>query len=122
MTEERTAVVSDSQKCPISGKEGAGCPMAFMGIGQGPAAAQKSADVATPGTARVSKPAATSGFMAGKSLIASVEKNTQNEGSFIYRLCPLHWDDHTIKVFLIVAALSWASGIFVGWNLHKQLT
>lgn len=111
----------DTQKCPISGKEGAGCPMAaIMGIGKGPAAAQQ-AGAAKQGTDTAAKPAGTSGFMAGKSLIASVEKNNGNEESFLYRLCPLHWDEQTIKVLAFVAAISWTSGVLVGWNLHRQL-
>jgi len=109
------------QKCPISGKEGAGCPMAFMGIGKGASAAEQ-AGPAKSSTSTSAKPASASGFMAGKSLIASVEKKNTSDESLLYRLCPLHWDDQTIKMLILVAAVSWTSGAFVGWNLHKQLT
>jgi len=100
------------QKCPISGKAGI-CPMTMMGINVKPKAK----------SAPPSGSNATSGFMAGKSLIAAVEEN--NSGSseewWVYRLCPLHWDDQTMKAFLIVAAVSWFSGVWIGWNLHKQV-
>mmetsp|Transcript_128441 Transcript_128441/g.287164 ORF Transcript_128441/g.287164 Transcript_128441/m.287164 type:complete len:495 (+) Transcript_128441:61-1545(+) len=106
----------DVQKCPISGKEGAGCPMSkMMGIGGGGGSA-------AAGKAPAEKAAAAPGsFMAGKSLIASVEKSSASQESFLFRLCPLHWDDNTIKMIILIAAASWVSGVFVGWKLHKEL-
>jgi len=93
------------EKCPISGKEGT-CPMAAI-LGGGASASQEKAEQK-------------SGFMAGKSLVASVEK-TNSEESFLYRLCPLHWDDKTIKMVVMIAFTSWMSGIFVGWNLRRAI-
>jgi len=110
---------SDSQRCPISGKEGSGCPMAaMMGIaGKAPAKKGEGAEK--------KKASAKSGgkFMAGKSLIGHVEeqKSSGSGESWLYKLCPLHWDDNTTRLLLLVAATSWISGIFVGWQLHKQL-
>mmetsp|Transcript_53565 Transcript_53565/g.96114 ORF Transcript_53565/g.96114 Transcript_53565/m.96114 type:complete len:486 (+) Transcript_53565:91-1548(+) len=101
-----------SEKCPISGKEGT-CPMAaILGGGKTPAKAPSA-----PATG--SKPQGT--FMAGKSLVASVEKKSSSEESLLYRLCPLHWDDKTIKMVVMIAVTSWMSGIFVGWNLRRAL-
>jgi len=107
---EVAAAAGDSQKCPISGKEGIGCPMSTFGIVK-----KKEAPKAAP------KAGAASGFMAGKSLIAAVEETNTTEDWWLSRLCPLHWDGSTMKAFVVVAAISWLSGIFVGWNLHKQL-
>jgi len=62
------------------------------------------------------------GFTAGKSLIAeAVETQAEEQESFIWKLCPLHWDDNTTRLLIAVAASAWMSGIFVGWQLHKQL-
>ncbi|CAK0887472.1 unnamed protein product, partial [Prorocentrum cordatum] len=75
--------------CPISGKEGGSCPMAMFGMDMGPAKPVGS----TAGAA--------SGFMAGKSLIATVDKQKAlggDGGSILYKLCPLHADDATLKV------------------------
>ena len=36
-------------------------------------------------------------------------------------LCPLHWDDKTIKMVAMIAVASWMSGLFVGWNLRKMI-
>lgn len=97
----------DGQKCPISGKEGAGCPMSAFGIGpsKGKAAAPKAKAGAL----------ATTGFMAGKSLVASVEKASCSEDWWLSRLCPLHWDAQTARTFAIIAALCWLNGAFAGW-------
>lgn len=112
----QAASEADGQKCPISGKEGT-CPMAsIMGIG----GAKASQDSSTS-SASTSENGKAKGFMAGKSLVASVEKKNSSEDSFLYRICPLHWDDNTIKMVFVVAACSWLSGIFVGWNLRKML-
>lgn len=103
-------------KCPISGKEGAGCPMAFMGIG-----AKSSPDPAPATGSSAPAPAAPkTGFMAGKSMVAAVQSTTSND-SILYKICPLHWDAQTTNLLVLVAAVSWISGIFIGWNLHKQL-
>eukprot|EP00931_Biecheleriopsis_adriatica_P107991 TRINITY_DN82323_c0_g1_i1.p1 TRINITY_DN82323_c0_g1~~TRINITY_DN82323_c0_g1_i1.p1 ORF type:complete len:484 (-),score=113.40 TRINITY_DN82323_c0_g1_i1:53-1504(-) len=107
-----TAPAGDGQKCPVSGKEGT-CPMAaIMGIGAAPSSDQGTAS----GKADQAK-----GFMAGKSLVASVEKQSGSQESLLYRLCPLHWDDKTIKMVVMIAITSWVSGIAVGWNLRKIL-
>jgi predicted heme/steroid binding protein len=116
---ETAAGTPDSQKCPISGKEGMGCPMSFMGIGAGKQteAAQPVKEPTAKATAK-----AKSGFMAGKSLVAAVEKPKSSGGeSFLYKLCPVHWDDNTMKLILVVAALSWASGFFVGYKIRGSL-
>lgn len=112
-TASASAAEADSQKCPISGKEGVGCPMAmFMG-----GAAPKPKPKATPkGEAGGPK----TGFMKGKSMIAAVSESKGEGESFIYKLCPLHWDDNTTRLLITVAAAAWVSGIFVGWNLHRQ--
>eukprot|EP00440_Ansanella_granifera_P076517 gb/GFBE01083032.1/.p1 GENE.gb/GFBE01083032.1/~~gb/GFBE01083032.1/.p1 ORF type:complete len:491 (+),score=122.77 gb/GFBE01083032.1/:1-1473(+) len=105
------AVAGDGQKCPISGKEGT-CPMAaIMGIG---GKAPETAAASTSSSADKS-----TGFMKGKSLVASVDKNSSSQESLLYRLCPLHWDDNTIRMVVVIAVASWASGIFIGWNLRK---
>lgn len=99
------------EACPISGKVGT-CPMAgIMGI---PAAKAK---------AEPKPPAPAGTFMAGKSLIAAVDdaKGSTNGESFLYKICPLHWDDNTTRLLVLVAATSWISGIFIGWQLHKSL-
>ena len=93
------------ERCPISGKQGT-CPMAsIMGISKDSSTSKE----------------ATSGFMKGKSLVASVQKKDSMEESLFYRLCPLHWDDKTIKMVMMIAAASWLSGLFVGWNLRKMI-
>lgn len=107
---DNAAPSSDTQKCPISGKEGT-CPMAgIMGIGK-----------SGPAPKAEGKPATNSKFMAGKSLVAAVEKGNSSGDSFLYRLCPLHWDDNTMRLLVLIAATSWVSGIFIGWNLHRAL-
>jgi len=103
---------ADSQKCPISGKEGVGCPMSMFGVNVG--AAPKPKAKATP--------KATTGFMKGKSMIAAVSDSKGEGESFIYKLCPLHWDENTTRLLITVAAAAWVSGIFVGWNLNRQWT
>mmetsp|Transcript_8163 Transcript_8163/g.19481 ORF Transcript_8163/g.19481 Transcript_8163/m.19481 type:complete len:487 (-) Transcript_8163:88-1548(-) len=108
----KTEAQGDGDRCPISGKQGT-CPMAaIMGI-------QKPSDKAQANQS----PTAPSGgaFMAGKSLVASVQKKNSFEDSLLYRLCPLHWDDKTIKMVFMIAAASWMSGVFIGWNLRKML-
>lgn len=99
------------EACPISGKVGVGCPMSMFGAL--PKAKPKPKPKETAG--------AKTGFMAGKSLVAHVNEATSGGDSFIYKLCPLHWDDNTTRLLLSVAAAAWISGIFVGWNLHRQL-
>ncbi|CAE7506572.1 vem-1 [Symbiodinium natans] len=102
---------AEGDRCPISGKQGT-CPMAaIMGI-------QKPAEKAEPAALGTSSGGA---FMAGKSLVASVQKKNSFDDSLLYRLCPLHWDDKTIKMVCMIAAASWMSGIFIGWNLRKML-
>jgi len=117
---ETAAGAPDSQKCPISGKEGVGCPMSFMGIGVGKQT-EASQSVKEPTAKATAK--GKSGFMAGKSLVAAVEKpKSSGDGeSFLYKLCPVHWDDNTMKLILFVAAISWASGFFVGYKLRASL-
>jgi heme oxygenase len=103
------AAASDAtQKCPISGKEGVGCPMSMFGI--------KPAPKETPATSTVSN----SKFMAGKSMVAAVESKAATR-SLLDLLCPLHWDRQTTRVVTIVAAVAWLSGIFIGWNLRKTI-
>ncbi|CAE8741283.1 unnamed protein product, partial [Polarella glacialis] len=105
-----SAEAADGGTCPISGKVGV-CPMAsIMGIG---GAKTAGGDKKTAGDGKASA------FMGGKSMVASVQKNNSSEESLFYRLCPLHWDDKTVKMLIIVAVTSWISGIFVGWNLRK---
>merc|ERR1712151_1073318 len=81
--------------------------MSFMGIGVG-----KQAEASQPNDAPAAKAKAKlkSGFMAGKSLIAAVEKPKNSGESFLYKMCPVHWDDNTMKMILVVAAVSWMSG------------
>jgi heme oxygenase len=98
------------QKCPISGKEGVGCPMSMFMGGAAP----------TPKAKAAPKTEAKTGFMAGKSMIAKVNESKVEGESFIHKLCPLHWDDNTTRLLITVAAAAWVSGIFVGWNLHKH--
>jgi len=96
------------EKCPISGKEGVGCPMSMFGIDVKPKAK------ATP------KAKTAGAFMKGKSMVEAVKDSSGTTGeSFIYRLCPLHWDDNTTRLLIVVAAAAWLSGIFVGWQLRK---
>eukprot|EP00928_Gymnodinium_smaydae_P010587 TRINITY_DN13990_c0_g1_i1.p1 TRINITY_DN13990_c0_g1~~TRINITY_DN13990_c0_g1_i1.p1 ORF type:complete len:525 (-),score=102.31 TRINITY_DN13990_c0_g1_i1:202-1725(-) len=114
----KPAEATDSQKCPISGKEGAGCPMAMFGIGTG----AKSEGAAATTSSSAPAGSNSSGFMGGKSLVASVEKTTAKEESLLYALCPIHWDGQTIKVILAVAVCSWLSGLFVGWKLKGYFT
>lgn len=103
--------------CPISGKVGMACPMSMIGIDvKKSSAPSKPAPGSTAGAA--------SGFMAGKSLIATVERQQKlggNNDSILYKLCPLHADEGTLKVLTAVAAISWVSGAFIGWKLHQQL-
>merc|ERR1711915_875228 len=81
-TAEAAAGATDSQKCPISGKEGMGCPMSFMGIGVGK---QEKASQPNDAPAAKAKANSKSGFMAGKSLIAAVEKPKNSGESFLYK-------------------------------------
>lgn len=97
-----------TEKCPISGKEGVGCPMAMFGVAIPKAKAKPK-----------SEPAKT-GFMKGKSMIAAVSESKGEGESWIYKLCPLHWDENTTRLLLTVAAAAWVSGVFVGWNLNRQ--
>jgi len=108
------AAEGEEARCPISGKIGAGCPMATFGIVKPKAKAAPAAPSASSGG---------TGFAAGKSLIASVEQSGSGSGDdwWLSRLCPLNWDEQTTKAFVIVAAVSWFSGIFVGWNLRKAI-
>merc|ERR1712032_278980 len=99
--------VEKSEKCPISGKEGAGCPMAAMGI--------------LPAKPKGDEGSRKKGFMAGKSLVASVQKDTGRHESFIWALCPVHWDAQTLKLLAIVAICSCVSGMTIGWALRARL-
>lgn len=104
---QRKAAKTEDERCPISGKQGT-CPMAsFLG----------KKDEA-PSTATTTS---NGSFMKGKSLVASVQKKDSTEDSLFYRLCPLHWDDKTVKMVAMIAVASWVSGIFVGWNLRKMI-
>lgn len=100
-------------RCPMTGKEGPGCPMAsIMGLaGAAPPPAPKKAKKKAAGSK------ADGAFKAGKSMIAHVEEETAATSGG----CPLHWDDATTRMLGVVAGISWISGIFVGWQLHKQL-
>lgn len=101
----------ESQKCPISGKEGAGCPLATMGILPPKPKAKAKAKVG-----------AASGFMAGKSLIAATsEKEPSYDDWWLSKICPLHWDKATAKAFLITAAVSWLCGVGFGYILCRLL-
>mmetsp|Transcript_65197 Transcript_65197/g.121542 ORF Transcript_65197/g.121542 Transcript_65197/m.121542 type:complete len:495 (-) Transcript_65197:65-1549(-) len=108
-----SAADKGQERCPISGKVGVGCPMSmFMG------SAQKSGQEAP----QVPTEKKDSAFMAGKSLLASVnESKPAQEETLFFKLCPLHWDDNTMKLLVCIASVAWCSGIFIGWNLHKQL-
>jgi len=108
---------ADGEKCPISGKEGQ-CPMSFMGIGNKPA--KPGSSTASGSSAKASE-APKTGFMAGKSMVVATSSSTSTSESFLYKICPLHWDSQTTNLLILVAAISWISGIFIGWNLHKQL-
>mmetsp|Transcript_46603 Transcript_46603/g.110825 ORF Transcript_46603/g.110825 Transcript_46603/m.110825 type:complete len:507 (+) Transcript_46603:108-1628(+) len=105
------------ERCPISGKVGIGCPMSMF---MGGAAKPEGKAEAKPQAVSQGQPSG-SAFMAGKSMITSVteSKPVQDETLF-FKLCPLHWDDQTMKLLLCVASIAWFSGIFIGWNLHKQ--
>lgn len=103
-TNVATDVAGDTQKCPISGKEGAGCPLSTFGVIKKPAKKKSSNDA----------------FMGGKSLVASVESSS-SEDWWLTRLCPLHWDNQTMKVVAVAAGISWCHGVFIGWFLHKQV-
>lgn len=67
------------------------------------------------------------GFMAGKSLVATAEKQRRQRAmggdsdSLMYKLCPLHADDATLKLVAVTAAVAWVSGALLGWNLHRKL-
>eukprot|EP00933_Yihiella_yeosuensis_P046027 TRINITY_DN41491_c0_g1_i1.p1 TRINITY_DN41491_c0_g1~~TRINITY_DN41491_c0_g1_i1.p1 ORF type:complete len:496 (-),score=105.93 TRINITY_DN41491_c0_g1_i1:195-1682(-) len=111
------APAAEGEKCPISGKVGT-CPMASI-MGLAGASPPKEETQAATSSANGTK--AGGAFMSGKSLVASVEKTNSSEESFLWRLCPLHWDDKTIKMVIAIAITSWMSGVFVGWNLRKQL-
>lgn len=107
---------NSEDRCPISGKQGT-CPMAsIMGL----AGVKPDAGTTASAPSTASVPAGSS-FMKGKSLVASVQQKNSMEDSLFYRLCPLHWDDKTIKMVAMIAVASWMSGIFVGWNLRKML-
>eukprot|EP00927_Polykrikos_kofoidii_P057097 TRINITY_DN51204_c0_g1_i1.p1 TRINITY_DN51204_c0_g1~~TRINITY_DN51204_c0_g1_i1.p1 ORF type:complete len:602 (+),score=137.89 TRINITY_DN51204_c0_g1_i1:84-1889(+) len=113
-----------TQKCPISGKEGMACPMSMF-LPSAPKKSEDAVAAAEKAHADPQAPGAKSSFMAGKSMLASVEKTSASsssswEDSFLYKLCPIHWDTQTIRVVACVAALSWASGFIVGWGLRKQ--
>lgn len=79
------SLIPGTQKCPISGTEGAGCPMStFIGFQKPKAKTQ-------------AKVGDESGFMAGKSPIAAVEKAPSSHDRWLTKLCPLHWDRATAK-------------------------
>eukprot|EP00929_Paragymnodinium_shiwhaense_P123669 TRINITY_DN9779_c0_g1_i3.p1 TRINITY_DN9779_c0_g1~~TRINITY_DN9779_c0_g1_i3.p1 ORF type:complete len:616 (-),score=155.14 TRINITY_DN9779_c0_g1_i3:116-1963(-) len=110
----------DTQKCPISGKEGMACPMSMF-LPAKPKEAAKSPS----STGAFGPTGAKSGFMAGKSLLAAVEEKKSSssswEDSFLYRICPIHWDLPTLKVIAAVACISWLSGVTSGWVLHRMV-
>lgn len=109
------AAAAGGAKCPISGKEGMACPMSMFGID-----VKKQSSAPAPG----STAGAASGFMAGKSLIQTVERQKSlggNNDSILYKLCPLHADEATLKVVCLVAAVSWISGVFIGWKIHQEI-
>jgi len=111
-----TSTKKDAQQaCPISGKVGT-CPMAAI-MGGGKASAAPKAKASSSSSSTTSK-----GFMAGKSLVASVNKDTSSQDSLFYRLCPLHWDDKTMKMLVVVAVASWLNGVLIGWKLHAQMS
>jgi membrane-associated progesterone receptor component len=71
---------------------------------------------------------ATSGFMAGKSLIAIVEKQRSEKSlgggssdSMMLKLCPLHGDEATIKLVAVTAAISCVGGAVIGWSLRGRM-
>lgn len=99
-----------TQKCPISGKEGMGCPMSAMGL-LPPKPKSK------PAPKKVNQ----SGFMGGKSLVASVQKESSSGESFFWKLCPVHWDGQTFKLLAMVACFSWLVGIAIGWKLRAAI-
>jgi hypothetical protein len=66
--------------------------------------------------------------MAGKSLIAIVEKQRSekslargNSDSMMLKLCPLHGDEATMKLVALTAAISCIGGAVMGWSLHGRL-
>jgi len=104
------------QWCPISGKAGTGCPMAAI-MGGGNASADPTAKASSS-----TSPATSKSFMAGKSLVASVNKDTSSQDSHSNIFCPLHWDDSTMKLVFVVAGAAWLNGILIGWKLHRKLS
>jgi len=84
---------------------------------------------ATPQSPAPGYPAkATSGFMAGKSLIATVEKQRSEKtlgggsgDSMMLKLCPLHGDEATMKLVALTAAISCIGGAVIGWSLRGRL-
>lgn len=108
-------------RCPISGKQGT-CPMAsIMGMAGVKMPEKPEASASSSATNGVNGANGSSSFMKGKSLVASVQQKTSMDDSLFYRLCPLHWDDKTIKMVAMIAVASWMSGLFVGWNLRKMI-
>eukprot|EP00928_Gymnodinium_smaydae_P098079 TRINITY_DN903_c0_g1_i1.p1 TRINITY_DN903_c0_g1~~TRINITY_DN903_c0_g1_i1.p1 ORF type:complete len:343 (-),score=32.17 TRINITY_DN903_c0_g1_i1:229-1257(-) len=100
-----------SQTCPISGKEGGNCPIAGL---VGGVASQPASQVASQTLATGAASDAPSAFMAGKSLVASVQKNDAvSNPSLLMKLCPLNWERLTLReaavgvlcVSLMVAAV-----------------
>jgi len=114
LAEAPAAAEGADAACPISGKVGIGCPMSTFGINVKPKGKAKAKGKAKLG--------GDSGFTAGKSLVAAVEKSDASEDWWLLRLCPLHWDTATAKAFVIVAAASWMSGVCFGWGLCRFLS
>merc|ERR1712070_328557 len=96
---EATTSADSKSVCPISGKEGS-CPMSSI-LGAPP---KKEA-------VKIGESSGSTGFMAGKSMVNHTSlqhaEASSWEGTFIYAICPLHWDDKTIKILIGVAVSSW---------------
>lgn len=118
---EAVSEAKGEDRCPISGKQGT-CPMAsIMGMAGVKMPEKPEASAASAPSNGVNGANGSSSFMKGKSLVASVQQKTSTDDSLFYRLCPLHWDDKTIKMVAMIAVASWMSGLFVGWNLRKMI-
>jgi len=109
-----------SQKCPISGKEGMACPMSMFLPSKPP---QPTIEPAPPASSTGAK----TGFMAGKSIVKTVQNQQLQkvggsswEESFLYKICPIHWDTTMAKVIITIAAISWISGFIFGWSVRKM--
>lgn len=130
----------DGERCPISGKQGT-CPMAsILGLKKG---ADEPADAGKAAVARAAldlfadpqeigeKKTLMGG--SGKSLTASYTSSISSrmasgrggllsEDCLLWQLCPLHWDSRFMKLVAICCTISWCSGLFCGWFLHRKMT